>query len=105
MRSEIVFVAMKQVSNRFLLARIIAKATRSFHRPGARIEDTTNDAIVRCGRVNPIADENAFRISATHESGRNRLRPAVIHRAENFAAFPAGALSNPRSEPSGIRVA
>jgi len=105
MRSELVFVAMKQVSNRFLLAGIIEKATRNFHRPGARIEDTTNDVIVRCGRANPIADENPVRTPTIHESGRIKPRPAVVHRAENFAVLPVGDLSNSPSVPSAVRVA
>jgi hypothetical protein len=56
MRSELVFAAMAYVSNRFLLTRLVSKATRKLHRPNTRIQDTTNDVFVRCGRTNPIAD-------------------------------------------------
>jgi len=56
MRSELVFAAMAYVSNRFLLTRLVSKATRKLHRPNTRIQGTTNDVFVRCGRANPIAD-------------------------------------------------
>ncbi len=55
MRSELVFAAMTKVSNRFLLTRLAAKATRSFHRPNTRIEDTANEVLERFTQVNPLA--------------------------------------------------
>ena len=55
MRSELVFGAMAYVSNRFLLTNLTAKATRKFHKPAGRIEDTANDVLVRFSHANPIA--------------------------------------------------
>ncbi len=55
MRSERVFAAMAYVPNRFLLVKLAAKATRKFHRPNTRIEETMNDVLVRFSEVNPIA--------------------------------------------------
>jgi hypothetical protein len=55
MRSELIFGAMTYVSNRFLLTRLAAKATRSFHRPNSRIEDTANEVFRRFTRGNPLA--------------------------------------------------
>jgi hypothetical protein len=54
MRSELVFGAMAHVSNRFLLTKLASKATRKFHRPSSRIQDTTNNVLVRFSRSNPI---------------------------------------------------
>ena len=54
MRSELVINAMARVSNRFLLTRLASKATRKFHRPNTRIQDTTNDVFVRFSRSSPI---------------------------------------------------
>ena len=54
MRSELVFGASAQVSNRFLLTKLAAKATRKFHRPNTRIQETTNDVFVRLSRSSPI---------------------------------------------------
>jgi hypothetical protein len=55
MRSELVFGAMTHISNRFLLTSLASKATRSFHRPNTRIEDTANEVFERFTRVNPLA--------------------------------------------------
>ena len=55
MRSELIFGAMTCVPNRFLLTRLASKATRSFHRPNTRIEDTTNEVFERFTHVNPLA--------------------------------------------------
>ena len=55
MRSELIYGAMTYVSNRFLLSRLASKATRSFHRPNTRIEDTANEVFERFTQVNPLA--------------------------------------------------
>jgi hypothetical protein len=55
MRSELIFGAMTYVSNRFLLSRLAAKATRSFHRPNTRIPDTANAVFERFTHSNPLA--------------------------------------------------
>jgi hypothetical protein len=55
MRSDLVFGAMRHVSNRFLLTRAAANATRKFHRPNTRIQDTANEVFERFGHVNPLA--------------------------------------------------
>jgi hypothetical protein len=54
MRSELVFGAIAHVSNRFLLTKLASKATRKFHRPNTRIQDTTNDVFMRFSRPSPI---------------------------------------------------
>ena len=55
MRSELIFGAMTNVSNRFLLTRLASKATRSFHRPNTRIEDTVNQVLERFTHTGPVA--------------------------------------------------
>ena len=55
MRSELVFGAMTYVSNRFLLTRLASRATRSFHRPNTRIEDTANEVFERFAHAKPLA--------------------------------------------------
>jgi hypothetical protein len=55
MRSELIFGAMAHVSNRFLLTKLASKATRRFHRPNTRIQDTANDVFLRFSRSSPIA--------------------------------------------------
>jgi len=55
MRSELIFGAMKYVSNRFLLTGLASKATRRLHKPNTRIEDTANEVFHRFARANPLA--------------------------------------------------
>jgi hypothetical protein len=64
MRSELVFGATKQVPNRFLLVRTLAKATRGLHKSGTRIEDATDDALIRFGCANPIAQTDPVPMAA-----------------------------------------
>jgi hypothetical protein len=49
MRAELTFMALTHESNRYLLTRLIAKATRKMHRPNTRLQDTMNDALERFG--------------------------------------------------------
>jgi hypothetical protein len=46
MRSDLVFGAIAQISNRYHLCRLASKAARRFHVPKARLQDTTNDVLV-----------------------------------------------------------
>jgi hypothetical protein len=55
MRSKLVFGAMAYVSNRYLLTGLASKATRKLHRRNTRIQETTNDVLVRFSRASPIA--------------------------------------------------
>ena len=54
MRSELIFGAMAHVSNRYLLTTLASKATRKFHRPNTRIQDTANDVFLHFSRSSPI---------------------------------------------------
>jgi hypothetical protein len=54
MRSDLIFGAMTHVSNRYLLTKLAAKATRKFHRPNTRIQDTTNEVFVHFSRSSPM---------------------------------------------------
>jgi len=47
MRSELVLAAAKQWSNRYLLMQVASAATRKFHRPHSRIQETTNEVLMR----------------------------------------------------------
>jgi len=45
MRSELVFAAEHTLRNRYSLCRVLSTATRKFHRPNTRVEETT-DAVL-----------------------------------------------------------
>jgi hypothetical protein len=55
MRSKLVFGAITQVPNRFLLVKLASRATRALHRPNSRIQETMNDVLVRFSYANPMA--------------------------------------------------
>lgn len=101
MRSDLVFGAMKQVSNRFLLAKTAAQATRGFHKPGTRLQDTTNYVLMQIARANPIAQGNAALTAANipvHVSGR----PAAVthhYRSSNDRAV----LESPNSLSAALQ--
>jgi len=53
MRSDLVFGALSQVSNRYQLCQLASKATRKLHKPNTRLQDTTNEVLVRFHQTNP----------------------------------------------------
>ena len=55
MRSDLVFRALSQVSNRYRLCQLASKATRKLHKPNTRLQDTTNEVLCRFESTNPGA--------------------------------------------------
>ena len=55
MRSDLVFGALSHVSNRYQLCQLASKATRKLHKPNTRVQDTTNEVMVRFRYSNPEA--------------------------------------------------
>ncbi len=53
MRSDLVFGALSHVSNRYQLCQLASKATRKLHKPNTRLQDTTNEVLVRFRTANP----------------------------------------------------
>jgi hypothetical protein len=53
MRSELIFGALTQVSNRYQLCQLASKATRKLHKPNTRLQDTTNEVLYRFRNANP----------------------------------------------------
>ena len=47
MRSELIYDALRTVQNRYLLCQVASKATRKFHKPNTRIQDTMNEVFER----------------------------------------------------------
>jgi hypothetical protein len=67
MRADLTFMALAYESNRYLLARLIAKATRKLHRPNTRVQDTMNDVFERFGCSKPRADHDAAEAASSSE--------------------------------------
>ena len=59
MRSDLVFAVMPGLPNRFLLTRLAATATRKFHRPNTRIQETVNEVLMRFNHARQILDAHA----------------------------------------------
>ena len=55
MRSDLVFGALSHVSNRYQLCQLASKATRKLHKPNTRLQDTTNEVLVRFQSAPPAA--------------------------------------------------
>ena len=53
MRSDLVFRALSHVKNRYQLCQLASKATRKLHKPNTRLQDTTNEVLVRFESTNP----------------------------------------------------
>jgi len=53
MRSDLVFGALSHVSNRYQLCQLASKATRKLHKPNSRLQDTTNEVLVRFQASHP----------------------------------------------------
>jgi hypothetical protein len=102
MRSELVFGAMRHISNRFLLAKALAEATRRLHKPGTRTQDTTNDALIRFGYVNPIAQEDAIPIVANIP--RRRSRPSLAIRQQSKHSNVPAIREGRHALPGVVRV-
>ena len=47
MRSDLVFDAVHNMKNRYMLCQFASKATRKFHKPNTRIQETTNEVLHR----------------------------------------------------------
>ncbi len=54
MRSDLIFGALTHVNNRYQLCQLASKATRKLHKPNTRLQDTTNDVLVRFQESSPM---------------------------------------------------
>jgi hypothetical protein len=55
MRSDLVFDALHTMRNRYMLCQLASKATRRFHRPNTRIQETMNEVLEKIA-VSPSED-------------------------------------------------
>jgi hypothetical protein len=79
MRSQYVFDATLNVANRYQLVTLVAKAARALHRPGTRIQDTMNRALVWYSRANVVLDVQADHRPIAIATRRNK--PPVLTKA------------------------
>jgi len=63
MRSDRVFDALQTLRNRYMLCQLASKATRRFHKPNTRIQETMNevfDRIADTERQNVLSEPENF---------------------------------------------
>ena len=72
MRSNLVFQASSPMQNRFLLCQLLSKATRKFHRPATRVQETMNDVMSKFAASNEPVEVIATR----QKSGRAQRKAA-----------------------------
>jgi hypothetical protein len=65
MRSDLIYDALDTVRNRYLLCQLISKATRKFHKPNTRVQETMNDVLVRVGKAeaNDVIEPAAIQLA------------------------------------------
>ncbi len=52
MRSHLIYGALTPVQNRYMLCQLVSKATRKFHRPATRVQDTMNNVLAQFSGAN-----------------------------------------------------
>ncbi len=102
MRSDQVFGAMTNVPNRYLLSQLAAKAARKLHRSGIRMQDTTNDILVRFSRSNPIGCDQALRERLVVPLCPVMTRPVIPHKSKVVALPSERENSNPLWEAARV---
>ena len=71
MRSDMVFEALHTLKNRYMLCQLASKATRKFHKPNTRIQETMNEVLQR------IASSNRQEVVTEPESAAEGQRRAA----------------------------
>ena len=68
MRSRKVFSALHSMKNRYILCQLASKATRKFHRPNTRIQETMNEVLelITSEQLPVIKDTEEINTVETH---------------------------------------
>jgi hypothetical protein len=70
MRSDLVYDALRTVNNRYVLCQLASKATRRFHRPATRVQETMNEVLGRL--ADAPAAERVMAWPANHPGAERR---------------------------------
>ncbi len=70
MRSDLIFGALTHVKNRYQLCQLASKATRKLHKPNTRLQDTTNEVLVRFKHEVPSPAVQPISQAKTHVQQR-----------------------------------
>ena len=72
MRSDLIYGALTHISNRYQLCQLASKATRKLHKPNTRLQDTTNEVLVRFHHANPVGLSNEISVAPAQVSQQQR---------------------------------
>lgn len=72
MRSELIYGALTHISNRYQLCQLASKATRKLHKPNTRLQDTTNEVLVRFHHASPIGVSENVKAASEQVSQQQR---------------------------------
>ena len=70
MRSDLIFGALAHLENRYQLCQLASKATRKLHKPNTRLQDTTNEVLLRFHDDNPASEKLVSLAEAADEQRR-----------------------------------
>ena len=75
MRSDLIHDALTKVHNRYVLCQVASKATRKFHRPNTRVQDTMNEVLHRFSKAE--GSQQIVERNAQKETVADANRPAA----------------------------
>ncbi len=70
MRSDLIFGALAHLENRYQLCQLASKATRKLHKPNTRLQDTTNEVLLRFHDTDPSSEKLTLTTHAEDEHRR-----------------------------------
>jgi hypothetical protein len=76
MRSDLIYGALTHISNRYQLCQLASKATRKLHKPNTRLQDTTNEVLVRFHQASPMASNGHNMNMAPEQVSQQQRRAA-----------------------------
>jgi|SRR5580658_135610 hypothetical protein len=102
MRSELVFGAMANVPNRYLLSQLASRAARKLHKAGTRMQETTNEVLVRFSRADPLGYDQALAKHAAVLLHPIIPRPVIPQKSKSDTFTPARENPNPLREAARV---
>ena len=72
MRSDLIYGALTHISNRYQLCQLASKATRKLHKPNTRLQDTTNEVLVRFHEASPMSVPGDVKVALEQVSQQRR---------------------------------
>jgi hypothetical protein len=72
MRSDLIYGALTHIENRYELCQLASKATRKLHKPNTRLQDTTNEVLVRFHDHSPMGGSRAITAAPEQVSQQRR---------------------------------